>query len=139
MTLSAAASNIARHGGIAPTRSDRLENDHYFTIEADWIIPALLSKVKIVGPVLEPAAGVGHMVRELRRGHGLEVIASDLHAYEDPLVPDIGVADIRAIELVARVQVGRYESSLRPTNRTRRLPCPARRQRQLQRRPAHAQ
>ena len=96
MTLSAAASNIARHGGIAPTRSDRLENDHYFTIEADWIIPALLSKVKIVGPVLEPAAGVGHMVRELR-GHGLEVIASDLHAYEDPLVPDIGVADIRAI------------------------------------------
>lgn len=98
MTLSAAASNIARHGGIAPTRSDRLENDHYFTIEADWIIPALLSKVKIVGPVLEPAAGVGHMVRELRRGHGLEVIASDLHAYEDPLVPDIGVADIRAID-----------------------------------------
>ena len=55
-------------------------------------------KVKIVGPVLEPAAGVGHMVRELRRGHGLEVIASDLCAYEGPLVPDIEIQDIRAID-----------------------------------------
>ena len=87
--ISDAAGSVARHGGIAPTRWNRLENDSYFTIEATWIIPALLSKVKIAGPVLEPAAGVGHMVRELRRGHGLEVIASDLHAYEDPLVPDI--------------------------------------------------
>ena len=57
-----------------------------------------MSKVKIVGPVLEPAAGVGHMVRELRRGHGLEVIASDLHAYEDPLIPDIEIQDIWAID-----------------------------------------
>jgi hypothetical protein len=98
MTISAAASNIARHGGIAPTRWSRLSNDSYFTIDAPWIIPALLSKVKIVGPVLEPAAGVGHMVRELRRGHGLEVIASELHAYEEPLVPDIEIQDIRAID-----------------------------------------
>jgi hypothetical protein len=98
MTVSAAASNIARHGGIAPTRWNRLSNDSYFTIDAPWIIPALLSKVKIVGPVLEPAAGVGHMVRELRRGHGLEVIASDLHAYEEPLVPDIEIRNIRAID-----------------------------------------
>jgi hypothetical protein len=96
--VSDAARSVAQHGGIAPTRWNRLENDRYFTIEADWIIPALLSKVQIVGPVLEPAAGVGHMVRELRHGHGLEVIASDLHAYEDPLVPDIGIADIRAID-----------------------------------------
>jgi hypothetical protein len=70
--------------------------DAYFTIDAPWIIPALLSKIE--GPVLEPAAGVGHMVRELRRGHGLEVIASDLHVYEEPLVPDIEVQDIRAID-----------------------------------------
>ena len=96
--VSDAASNIARRGGNAPTRWDRLTNDRYFTIEANWIIPALLSKVKITGPILEPAAGVGHMVRELRRGHGLEVIANDLHAYEDPLLPDIGIADIRAID-----------------------------------------
>ena len=80
-----------------PTRWNQLENDQYFTIESAWIIPALLSKAKITGPVLEPAAGVGHMVRELRRGHGLEVIGNDLHVYEDPLVPDIGVQDIRAI------------------------------------------
>ena len=98
MTVSAAASNVARHGGIAPTRWNRLSNDSYFTIDAPWIIPALLSKVKIEGPVLEPAAGVGHMVRELRRGHGLEVIAGDLYAYESPLAPDIEIQDIRAID-----------------------------------------
>ena len=97
-SISDAASNIARRGGIVPTRWNRLENDQYFTIEAPWIIPALLSKVKVTGPVLEPAAGVGHLVRELRNGHGLEVIANDLHAYEDPLTPDIGIADIRAID-----------------------------------------
>jgi hypothetical protein len=65
---------------------------------APWIVPALLSKVRIVRPVLEPAAGVGHLVRELRRGRGLEVIASDLRAYEEPLVPDIKVRDIWAID-----------------------------------------
>ena len=82
------------------TRWNRLTNDAYFSIEASWLIPALLSKVKIVGPVLEPAAGVGHMVRELRRGHGLEVIASDLYAYEDPLIPDIVICDLRSVDLV---------------------------------------
>jgi hypothetical protein len=91
VTVSAAASNIARHGG-APTRWSRTENDAYFTIDAHWIVPALLSKVRIVGPVL------GHMVRALRHGYGLEVIASDLHAYESPLVPDIEVRDIWAID-----------------------------------------
>ncbi len=96
--ISDAARSVAQHGGIAPTRWDRLSNDCYFTIEASWLIPALLSKVRIVGPVLEPAAGVGHLVRELRRGHGLEVIASDLRAYEEPLVPDIELQDIRAID-----------------------------------------
>ena len=59
--VSAAASQIAQHGGIAPTRFDRTANDAYFTIDSDWIIPALLSNVKVIGPVLEPAAGVGHM------------------------------------------------------------------------------
>jgi hypothetical protein len=95
--ISAAASAIARRGGIAPTRWRREVNDAYFTIEANWLIPALLRKVKIVGPVLEPAAGAGHLVRELRRGFGLEVIASDLHAYEGALVPDIGIRDLWAI------------------------------------------
>ena len=98
MTVFAAASNIARHGGIAPSRFERFSNDKCFTIDAPRIIPALLSKVRIVGPVLEPAAGVGHLVRELRRGYGFEVIASDLRAYASPLVPDIEVRDIWAID-----------------------------------------
>jgi hypothetical protein len=96
--VSEKASAIARHGGVAPTRFERFSNDEYFTLDANRLIPALLSKVRIVGPVLEPAAGVGHLVRELRRGHGLEVIASDLRAYEEPLVPDIEVRDIWAID-----------------------------------------
>jgi hypothetical protein len=79
-TVCAKASAVARHGSIAPTRFERLSNDSYFTLDAPWIVPALLSKVEIIGPVLEPAAGAGHLVRELRRGYGLEVIASDLHA-----------------------------------------------------------
>jgi hypothetical protein len=94
--ISDAASNIARHGGIAPSRFDRLANDNYFTLDAPWLIPALLSRVPIEGPILEPAAGVGHMVIELRR-HGLDVVASDLHAYEDPLVPDIAIRDLRQL------------------------------------------
>ena len=61
--VSKKASAIARHGGIAPTRWNRAANDAYFTIDAPWIIPALLSKVKIVGPVLEPAAGVDRAPR----------------------------------------------------------------------------
>ena len=89
--ISAKASAVARHGGIAPTRFERLPNENYFTLDAPWIIPALLSRVKILGPVLEPAAGVGHMVRELRRGYGFEVVASDLIAYPEPLIPDIEV------------------------------------------------
>ena len=64
--ISAKASAVARHGGIAPTRFERLPNENYFTLDAPWIIPALLSRSDF-GPVLEPAAGVGHMVRELRR------------------------------------------------------------------------
>jgi hypothetical protein len=95
-SISDAASNIARHGGIAPSRFDRLANDNYFTLDAPWLIPALLSKVPIEGRILEPAAGVGHMVLELRR-HGLDVVATDLHAYEHPLVPDIAIRDLRRL------------------------------------------
>jgi hypothetical protein len=94
IVISDAASNVACHGGIAPSRFARFPNDNYFTLDAHWLIPALLSKVPIVMPVLEPAAGVGHMVVELRR-QGLDVIASDLHAYSDPLVPDIAIRDLR--------------------------------------------
>ena len=38
------------------------------------------------------------MVRELRRGYGFEVVASDLIAYPEPLIPDIEVRDILTID-----------------------------------------
>ena len=102
LPVSDAASNIARHGEIAPSRILReLDNDNYFTIDSPWIIPALMSKVPIAGSVLEPAAGLGHMVIELRRGHGLAVTASDLHAYPDPLIPDIEIRDLRSIDTLS--------------------------------------
>jgi hypothetical protein len=69
-----------------------LADDNYFTIDAPWIIPALCRAIKIEGPIFEPCAGRGHMVRELR-GLGFEVSAADLHAYENPLVPDIETAE----------------------------------------------
>jgi hypothetical protein len=73
---------------VPPSRFDRFANDQYFTIDAPWIIPALCRVVKIEGPILEPCAGRGDMVRELR-GLGFDVLATDLYAYENPLVPDI--------------------------------------------------
>jgi hypothetical protein len=60
-----------------------------------------MSKVPIAGSVLEPAAGLGHMVIELRRGHGLAVTASDLRAYPDPLIPDIAIRDLRSIDTLS--------------------------------------
>jgi len=73
---------------IAPSRFARIDREGYFTIDADWIVPALCRAVHVEGPILEPCAGAGHMVRELR-ALGFEVEAADLHVYEDPLVPDI--------------------------------------------------
>lgn len=73
---------------IAPSRFGRREGDGYFTIDSAWIIPALCRAVRVEGPVFEPCAGRGHMVCELR-ALGFTVWASDLHAYPDPLAPDI--------------------------------------------------
>jgi hypothetical protein len=82
------------HADMAPSQFERIENDGYLTIDAHWIIPALLRSVPIEGPVLEPAAGGGHLSLELRRA-GLDVASFDLHRYADPLVHDIGIGDIR--------------------------------------------
>ena len=49
------------HADIAPSQLRRIENDGYLTIDAHWIIPALLRSVPIEGRVLEPAAGRGHL------------------------------------------------------------------------------
>jgi hypothetical protein len=42
---------------IAPSRYGRIEGDGYLTIDAHWVVPALLRSAPIEGRVLEPAAG----------------------------------------------------------------------------------
>ena len=88
------------HADIAPSRFERIEGDGYFTLDSDWIVPALLGAMPIKGRVLEPAAGRGHISLELKRA-GLIVQSFDIRAYENPLVPDIGLGDIRRLELLA--------------------------------------
>jgi hypothetical protein len=85
---------------IAPSRFERIEGDGYFTLDSDWIVPALLDAMPIKGRVLEPAAGRGHISLELKRA-GLIVESFDIRAYENPLVPDIGLGDIRKLESLA--------------------------------------
>lgn len=84
------------YSDIVPSRYERIEGDGYLTLDAYWVIPALLRSVAIEGRVLEPAAGRGHLSLELRRA-GLDVSSFDLHRYADPLVHDIGIADIRQL------------------------------------------
>ena len=52
---------------IAPSQFERFAGDGYFTIDAPWIVPALIRTIPIEGPIYEPAAGRGHLVVELRR------------------------------------------------------------------------
>jgi hypothetical protein len=84
------------YADIAPSRFERIEGDGYLTLDAPWIVPALLRSVPIAGKVLEPAAGRGHLSLELKRA-GLGVVSLDIKIYERPLVDDIGIGDIRAI------------------------------------------
>ena len=85
------------HADIAPSRHERIEYDGYLTIDAPWIVPALLDGVPaIAGRILEPAAGRGHLSLELRRA-GLEVVSFDLRHYANPLIDDIGIGDIREL------------------------------------------
>jgi hypothetical protein len=88
------------HADIAPTRFERIEGDGYLTLDAPWIVPALLRSVPIRGRVLEPAAGRGHISLELKRA-GLIVESFDIRAYESPLALDIGLGDIRKLESLA--------------------------------------
>ena len=82
---------------IAPSRLERIEGDGYLTIDAPWIVPTLLRSVSIAGRILEPAAGRGHLSRELKRA-GYEVTSFDVKSYAEPLVDDIAIGDIRALE-----------------------------------------
>ena len=93
------------HADIAPSRFERIEGDGYFTLDSEWIVPALLGAVPIEGRVLEPAAGRGHLSLELRRA-GLDVASFDLHRYADPLAHDIGIGDIRRLASAAERSKG---------------------------------
>ena len=84
------------YADIAPSGFERVENDGYLTLDAHWLVPALLRSVTITGPVLEPAAGKGHISLELRRA-GLDVTSFDLHRYRNLLVPHIEKGDIRKL------------------------------------------
>ena len=88
------------HADIAPSRFERIEGDGYFTLDSDWIVPALLGAMPIKGRVREPTAGPGHISLELKRA-GIIVESFDIRAYENPLVPDIGQGDIRNLESLA--------------------------------------
>jgi hypothetical protein len=88
------------HADIAPSRFERVEGDGYLTLDAPWIVPALLRSVPIAGRILEPPAGRGHISLELRRA-GLDVTSFDIRAYEDPLVDDITIGDIRKLDSLA--------------------------------------
>jgi hypothetical protein len=86
---------------VAPSRFERFGRDEYFTLDADWIIPALCRSVKVESPILEPCAGRGHIVHALRV-LGFVVRAADLYAYPDSLVPDINTgADVFDLKSLA--------------------------------------
>ena len=88
------------HADIAPSRFERIEGDGYFTLDSDWIVPAVLGAMPIKGRVREPTAGPGHISLALKRA-GTIVESFDIRAYENPLVPDIGLGDIRKLESLA--------------------------------------
>jgi hypothetical protein len=89
------------HADIAPSRYDRIEGDGYLTVDAPWLVPALLRSVpEISGRILEPAAGRGHISLELRRA-GFDVVSRDIRSYLAPLVDGIGIGDIRELESLA--------------------------------------
>jgi hypothetical protein len=73
---------------IHNSRHVRAEADFYPTLDAPDVIRVLLESVTLPGAVWEPHAGAGHLVKALR-AQGVEVLASDLHAY--PLVPGLDV------------------------------------------------
>jgi hypothetical protein len=85
---------------VAPSQFARFPRDEYFTIDSHWLEPSLLGSVAIESPILEPAAGLGHIVVELRR-HRFRVTASDLYAHPNPLIDDIATADIFDLDSLA--------------------------------------
>lgn len=89
------------HADIAPSNFERIEGDGYLTLDAHWVVPALLRSVPVAGRVTEPAADRGHISRDLKRA-GLDVTSFDIRRYEDSLVDDIAIGDIRTLGSLAR-------------------------------------
>lgn len=58
---------------------DRIDNDAYYTLDAPRLIPLLHQFYPITGRIHEPAAGAGHLTRELAKLEGVtEVIETDI-------------------------------------------------------------
>ena len=73
---------------VGASKFEREDFDAYFTIDP-MCIEALCTSVRIPpGDILEPAAGRGHLVSELRM-RNRSVVARDLVKHENPLVDDI--------------------------------------------------
>jgi len=68
------------------SNKDRENNDFYPTPPIATL--SLLKNHDVPLSLWEPAAGKGHITKELKR-NGHEVFSSDLYEYENPLVPDI--------------------------------------------------
>lgn len=64
----------------------RVKNDYYPTPPIGTY--SLAKMVDLPNRLWEPAAGRGHMVKELRR-LGYDVIGTELNSYDDPLVDDL--------------------------------------------------
>lgn len=91
MRMNSAAAESPRRTASVPGGKlrDRIANDAYFTLDP-MPVAELLSHLTITGRVLEPCAGAGHIVRELRKA-GHDVVASDLHGYGEQVIDDIAV------------------------------------------------
>ena len=83
MSRTAKASAMYGESGHA-----RIQHDAYYTLDAAWIVPALLDVVKVEGPILEPCSGAGHMVAALRDA-GLVVVGHELYQHNAPVAADI--------------------------------------------------
>ena len=83
--MSRTAKASAMHG---ESGHERVANDAYYTLDADWIVPALLDVVKVEGPTLEPCSGAGHMVAALRAA-SVDVVGHELYHHDAPVAADI--------------------------------------------------
>ena len=55
----------------------RAVDDFYATVDAHWLVPALLLSYPLTGAIWEPSAGSGHLARELV-ARGFRVVATEL-------------------------------------------------------------